>query len=196
MTSAASVTATLLGVPVCERAVVQVCFTVRSIEEAAAVWARSAGAGPFFRVGDGPMDLTNVTHLGAPAGWIHSTSLGQCGRIMIELIEQRSAWPDSLAAQLGVGQYGLHHLAWLVDDLDAESARLEGMGMSQIMSATIGAQEFRFHDARDTLGCRIEIYLGEPPVPTLFAAIARASQGWDGKDCVRGMDALVLDEPS
>jgi hypothetical protein len=141
------------------------------------------------------MELTNVSHRDGAAGWSHSTSLGQCGRVMIELIEQHSAWPESLAAQLRVGEYGLHHVAWLVDDLDAESARLEGMGIHHIMSATTGPQEFRFHDGTDGLGCRIEIYLGQPPVPAVFAAVARAAQGWNGEHCLRSLDELALDEP-
>jgi methylmalonyl-CoA/ethylmalonyl-CoA epimerase len=195
MASAASVTAALLGVPACERAVVQVCFSVRSIERSAGAWASGAGAGPFFRVGDSPMELTNVSHRDGAAGWIHSTSLGQCGRVMIELLEHHSAWPESLVDELGVGAYGLHHVAWLVDDLDAESARLDGLGMRQIMSAMAGPQEFRFHDATDGLGCRIEIYLGQPPVPAVFGAVARAARGWNGEHCLRSIDELVLDEP-
>ncbi len=194
MPSAASVTAGLLGISGCERAVIQVCFAVSSIEQSAAAWASGAGAGPFFRVGDGSMELTAVRHRGAAAGWSHSTCLGQYGRVMIELIEQYSAWPDSLAEQMGVGTYGLHHLAWLVDDLDAETARLEGMGMRQIMSATAGPQEFRFHDAGDVLGSRIEVYLGEPPVPALFGAVARAARDWDGENCLRSIEELALHE--
>ena len=73
MPSAASVTAALLGIPECERAVVQVCFAYASIEQSAAAWASGAGAGPFFRLGDGPMELAAVSHRGAAAGWSHST---------------------------------------------------------------------------------------------------------------------------
>jgi hypothetical protein len=62
-----------------------------------------------------------------------------------------------------------------------------------IMKASVGPQEFRFHDATDTLGYRVEIYHGAPPVPAFFGAVARAAANWDGRDVLRSIAALDLD---
>lgn len=174
---------------------IQVAFVVPDIVRAARAWAATLGAGPFFRLGDEPIVLDHATHRQVAADWSHSTSVGQCGRIQIELMEQYSATPQSLAADLEIGSHGLHHVAWLVDDLDAESQRLEALGCPNILISSIAGQEFRFHDARDSLGCRVEFYLGLPMVRTFFGAIQRVAQGWDGTDPVRSIVDLDLGEP-
>jgi hypothetical protein len=191
VSTAASVTALLLGMPSSDHSVVQIGFAVENIAVSAAAWSAAVGAGPFFALGDEPLVLGGVTHRGEPARWSHSTSVGQWGRVQIELTEQHSAWPDSLGEQLGVGRYGLHHTAWLVDDMDVESRRLEALGFPQIMRATLAGQEFRFHDAVATLGYRIEIYRALPPVPGVFTAVQHAAQRWDGRDALRPIEALA-----
>ena len=60
------------------------------------------------------------------------------------------------------------------------------MGMRHIMSATTGPQEFRFYDATDSLGCRVEIYLGRATGPlNVFGAVARDGRGELGTDRTR-----------
>jgi hypothetical protein len=188
--TAASVSEALLGLPGLGRPLIQLGYTVPSIEKAAVAWSELAGAGPFFRIGKGPLRLVDARHRGAPAEWSHSTSTGQCGRIMIELTEQHSAWPPSLAKSMGVGLYGLNHVAWLVDDMDAETQRLECIGVPLILTATAGPQEFRYHDAVEQLGHRIEFYLAIPQVLETFAAVREAAHGWDGRDVLRPLSAL------
>lgn len=191
-TGARSVTEALLGLSSLGRLVVQIAFVVPDIPRAARGWAATLGAGPFFRLGEDPIVLDRAIRNGAPVDWSHSTSVGQCGRVQVELMEQYSAVPDELADDLQIGSHGLHHVAWLVDDLDAESERLESLGCPNIMIGSIMGQEFRFHDARDGLGCRVEFYLGLPGVQTFFSAVARAAQGWDGTDPVRSVADLDL----
>jgi hypothetical protein len=197
MLSAAGVTAEILDLPAgtyakagVSRPVIQLGYTVPDIEQAAAAWAAAAGAGPFFRIGRGPLALVNARHRGAPAEWSHSTSAGWSGRVMIELTEQHSASPESLATEMGIGRHGLNHVTWLVDDLDDETRRLEALGIPLIIAATAGPQEFRFHDATRQLGHRIEFYLPIPAVLGMYRAVQAASRGWDGRDPVRPLSAL------
>jgi hypothetical protein len=190
--TARSVVEALLGQPAEGSPVVQIAFMVPDIPTAARAWADTFGAGPFFRLGDEPIVLDYAYHAGAPAAWSHCTSVGQCGRVQIELMEQYSAAPPALADTLAIGAHGLHHFARLVDDLDAESARLEALGCPEELVGSIQGQEFRFHDGRATVGCRLEFYLGTPGVLAFFGAVARAAQGWDGRDPIRSIADLDL----
>ena len=198
MLSAAEVSARILGLPAEgtdlagpeARPIIQLGYTVPDIEEAAGAWAQAAGAGPFFRIGRGSLALEHARHRGEPAEWSHSTSAGWSGRVMIELTEQHSALPASLAEAMGVGRFGLNHVTWLVDDLDEETRRLEALGIPLIIAATAGPQEFRFHDATRQLGHRIEFYLPIPAVLDMYCAVQDASRDWDGREVVRPLSAL------
>jgi Glyoxalase/Bleomycin resistance protein/Dioxygenase superfamily len=172
------------------RPVIQLGFTVDDIETAANQWHRACGAGPFFRIGRGPLELADTRHRGEPAQWSHSTSAGWCGGVMIELTEQHAAYPATLAQAMGVGGYGLNHVAWLVDDMQLESDRLERLGIPLIMAATLGQQEFRFHDARAQLGFRVEFYRPLPDVVDVYDGVRRAALESDGSDIVRPLSSL------
>ncbi|MBS1889188.1 MAG: VOC family protein [Actinobacteria bacterium] len=165
-----------------ERPIAHLGFAVPDIEDAVARWVETAGAGPFCRLGDGPLRLRDTVWRGAPAEWSHSTSTGQWGELLLELFESHGAHPPGLAEELGIGSYGLHHAGWFVEDLEAESARLERLGAPLIVSAGINEQDFVFHDARELIGVRVELYREQPRVVAHYEAVRRAAVGWDGSD--------------
>jgi catechol 2,3-dioxygenase-like lactoylglutathione lyase family enzyme len=157
-------------------------FAVQDIEAAVEKWVATTGAGPFCRVGTGPMRLRDVKHRGEPAAWSHSTATGQWGEILLELFENHSAEPATLASAMGVGEHGLHHVGWFVEDIEAESARLQALGIPQVISAGVNEQDLVFHDARKQIGCRIELYGALPRVVEHYQLVRRAAVGWDGTD--------------
>lgn len=165
-----------------QRPISHLGFCVPEIERAVEHWVTTAGAGPFVRLGDGPLRLRDVAWRGGPATWSHSTSTGQWGSVLLELFESHEATPAGLAEEMGVGEYGLHHVGWFVEDLEAESERLEALGAPRILSAGINEQDFVFHDARELLGTRVELYERLPRVAEHYDAVPRASEGWDGSD--------------
>jgi len=104
---------------------------------------------------------------------------------MVELLSVHSAAPDSLGRATQLGWTGLHHLARLVADLDAEAACLERHRHPQVMVATTGSgQPFAFHEG-GALGHLLEIYEPTPSLLPFYARVAAAAQGWDGSDPVR-----------
>ncbi|MBS1862107.1 MAG: VOC family protein [Actinobacteria bacterium] len=165
-----------------EKPIAHLGFAVPDVEVAVAHWVETAGAGPFCRIGNGPLRLRDTTYEGAPARWSHSTSTGQWGDLLLELFESHEAEPAGLAEALGIGSYGLHHVGWFVEDLEAESARLERLGAPLILAAGINEQDFAFHDARALIGVRVELYRKLPRVAEHYAAVRRAAVGWDGTD--------------
>lgn len=157
-------------------------FAVADIDTAVEHWVESVGAGPFCRLGEGPLRLRDTVHAGAPASWSHTTSTGQWGDLMLELFVSHEAAPASLAEALGVGEFGLHHVGWFCRDLEAESARLQRLGAPLIVRAGINEQDFAFHDARALIGVRVELYEELPRVAAHYAAVRSAAAGWDGTD--------------
>jgi Glyoxalase/Bleomycin resistance protein/Dioxygenase superfamily len=157
-------------------------FCVPDIDAAVEHWVATAGAGPFCRLGAGPLRLRDVTYRGASATWSHSTSTGQWGSLLLELFESHVATPAGLAEEMGVGTFGLHHVGWFVDDVEVESARLERLGAPRIVAAGINEQDFVFHDARELIGVRVELYEKLPRVVEHYEAVRRAAEGWDGSD--------------
>lgn len=155
-------------------------FNVPDIGAAVDRWVETTGAGPFVRIGEGPIALTEASHRGESAEWWHSTATGQWGEVMIEISEGHSAFPASLAEEMGVGVFGLHHVGWFATDLEAEGERLERSGAPLILAARRGEQRIRFHDARTTVGARIEIYEPQHAVLDHFALLRKAAADWDG----------------
>lgn len=163
-----------------DRPITHLGFAVPDIEAAVERWRKTVGAGPFCRVGGSPLRLRDVTHHGDPAEWSHTTATGQWGELLLELFESHSATPDSLAAGLGVGEYGLHHVGWFVDDVAAESRRLEALGAPLIVAAGVNEQDIVFHDARELIGARVEVYEELPRVAEHYRLVRAAAGAWDG----------------
>lgn len=157
-------------------------FCVPDIAAAVDHWTKVAGAGPFCLLGDGPLRLRDAAYRGAEASWSHSTSTGQWGSIMLELFESHEAVPAEFAEEMGVGVHGLHHVGWFVDDLRAESARLESLGAPLIFAGGINEQDFAFHDARTLIGVRVELYEPLPRVVAHYDTVRRAAVDWGGED--------------
>lgn len=90
-------------------------------------FSAATGAGPFFAMEHLAFD--EVTFDGGPAVYDHSSAFGQWGEVLVELTVVHDARPAGFAAALTAPGTGLGHVAWLADDLEAETARLRALGM-------------------------------------------------------------------
>ena len=61
----------------------------------------------------------------------------------------------------------MHHLGYLVEDLDAQLARAEKLGLSQVMSGGFGALRFAYVDTAADLGVLTELV--EDPDGVMFS---------------------------
>jgi hypothetical protein len=168
----------LLGAPV------QIAYAVDDLDAAARTWAQRSGAGPFFVVEH--IAVKNVRYRGAPATFDHSSAYGQWGDVMVELVKDHTVGPSPVRDVVGEHGTGLHHLAYFVSDLVAESARLDAVGWPQALYAeTNSGTAFVFHDATAELGHMIELYVASESLQGFYAMVAEAANGWDGRDPVR-----------
>ncbi len=145
---------------------------------AAVDWAVSVlGAGPFFLIDH--LEFDEVTFDGRPAVYDHSSAFGQWGAIRLELTKVHFASPG-LAETLVPA--GVGHVAWLADDLDAETARL---GLPLFHTGRAGPVRAHWFDARATLGHHVEVLQASPELLGFYDRIRRAAEDWDGRDRLR-----------
>lgn len=158
---------------------VQLAYAVDDVERAAATFAATFGAGPFF-VRHHPV-LATVDARGARGTFHHSSAYGQWGDVQVELVALHDDPPPP----------GLHHVARFVPSLDEEVARLTASGWPLLFEASSSSGvRFAFCDARPDLGHLLEVYEPVPALVELYAGVAMAADGWDGSSSVRPMEAL------
>ena len=147
-------------------------------------WAvKTFGAGPFYLVEHLPFD--EVTFHGEPGTYDHSSAFGQWGDVKLELTQVHSATPAGLADAFGGATPRLGHVAWLTDDLEQETARLEAHGVPLFHTGRSGAVRAHWFDARETLGCHVEVLRRSPQVLGFYELMRVSADGWDGSDPLR-----------
>ena len=163
-----------LGAPV------QVAYPVADVHAAARQWAARTAAGPFFVVEHIGLEAARID--GAPGPFDHSSAYGQWGAVMVELVEEHTP------ALVSPGR-GVHHLAFVVDDLAAAMAWCVDVGWPErLWARTSSGLEFAFMDATTGVaapGHLVELYEPADRLLAFYAMVAAAASGWDGTDPVR-----------
>ena len=164
----------------------QLAYFVPDIDAAATAHSAAFGSGPYFAFRHVP--LISSEHRGVERPFDHSSAYGQWGNVMVEFLQQHN--PDPSACHdlypQGSGQYGLHHTAVWVNNLQEAITRFDaaGMPLAQISTTAFGT-DFAFVDARSSLGHMIELYEGTAILRGFYAMVRESAQGWDGSDPIR-----------
>jgi hypothetical protein len=159
-------------------------YVVDDLQVAAERFARRVGAGPFLLIEHVP--LVDVTYRGAAGRYDHSTAFAQWGPVIVELSQVHEAHPSGLGDFLGARRApAIGHVAWLVDDLEAESNRLEQSGLPLVHTGSSGPVAAHWHDGESLLGHPVEILRRCPEILGFYSAIGAAARDWDGADPLR-----------
>jgi catechol 2,3-dioxygenase-like lactoylglutathione lyase family enzyme len=143
---------------------------------------RTLGVGPFLvheHVRFETFTLADGTTVEDPEYFDHSAAFAAWGPVVLELAVVHSVDP-ALASAYGLGTPGLGHVSWVVDDLGAESARLEAQGCRLIHTATSGAVAVAWHDGGPLFPHPIEVHLAGPPILGMHGRLSALAAGWDG----------------
>jgi len=160
-------------------------YVVSDLEAGVQEFAARYGAGPFYAIEHLVFD--EVTYLGTPASYDHSSAFGQWGPIMVELTEVHDAQPAGLREALVAPGGGVGHIAWLVDSLEAETARLEGLGMRLFHSGRSGPVSVAWFDGASLFGHPVEVLERRDEILGFYAALAATAADWDGARPFRGV---------
>lgn len=159
-------------------------YVVDDLEQAASRLASTTGAGPFLMIEHVP--LSEVTYRGAPACYDHSTAFAGWGPAIVEISQIHAAEPAGLRDFFTTGRHpALGHVAWLVEDLDAESARLSAAGMPVVHSGGSGPVRANWHDGGAVFGHPIEVHQSGPQLLGFYEVITAAARNWDGSRPLR-----------
>jgi len=168
-------------------------YWVRDLDQAVSVAVRTLGVGPFLVHRDIRFDsfrLADGTEVSDPSYLDHSAAFAAWGPIVLELGQIHSVAPE-LAAAYGVSRPGPGHVSWLVDDLDAESVRLEAVGCRLIHTASIGAVNVAWHDGGSMFAHPIEVHRVSAPIVGMHARLSALAADWDGREAQLPMAAGV-----
>lgn len=162
----------------------QIAYFVQDVRAAAVAHAATFGSGPYFVADNIP--LKNCLHRGRPTPLDHSSAYGQWNELMVEFVQQNNLGPSVFHDMFAGGEEGLHHVALIVDGLDAARAACAQAGFETALEAEMN-DGFRFlmMDAVDRYGHMIELYEGAPVLTGFYDFVKQASVGFDGKDLIR-----------
>lgn len=155
-----------------------------------------SGIGPWFYARD--LHLAS-RYRGERQDLVISVAFAYTGDQMIELVVQDNDVPSSFKEHLALHpEGGLHHIAYMSDDLDASIADLKARGMDFIK-----VQEFLASDGSpteiymETRGARDPIFTQivlPSPWDGAFARLKEIAAAWDGSEPRRDMRDLLPPE--
>jgi hypothetical protein len=158
----------------------QIAYVVDDLDAAIARWVEIVHAGPFFRIDNARIE--DLRYRGAAASAALSLAVGNSGGVQIELIQLMDGAP-SVYREL---PRGVHHLALLARDFEADSARLARLGHPLAWSLTLpGICRVRYHDTVATFGHFVELWESTETMRGLLDMVEGAARDWDGRDPVR-----------
>lgn len=155
-------------------------FVVDDLPRAAALWAQTYGAGPFFLFAE--MEFEELTYLEQPFAWRHSAAYGRFGALAVEL--QTFAFPEpmpELEARISPGLNKCNHICYVAADVEEASAKLTTLGYPRFLQGRNGDHHFYWHDARHSLGHCVEISNDSDSTREFRTAMSLVSQDWHGE---------------
>lgn len=165
----------------------QLGYVVADLDTSIARWRARHDLGPWTVFRNVRLD---GRHLGEPVTVTMDVGLAYRGDLQIELIhvtnDSRSPYRDAHGQPL----VGLHHVAWVVDDLDAALAQLTARGLRVVFEAHNPSTRVAYLDDAGDPGVRVEVIEGAGMRDMIAHGIAEA-RAWDGADPVRIIDVAA-----
>ena len=131
----------------------QEAFVVRDLDEAMRAFTDTIGCPKWATF---PVFGAPYRYRGRDIESSVALAFGRSGKVQIELIQpvDGEGLTHDFLAEFGPGA---HHLAYLVDDTDAEVDRAQADGIECVMSGYIGTLSFAYLDTFDRLGVYTEL---------------------------------------
>jgi hypothetical protein len=150
-------------------------------------WHRTFDAGPFWVTDVEPAEQIYDGRPTSSAWRLAVTYIGQSNiEIVAPLNDAPSVWSDGLAVAPHIPPAGLfHHIVLDTDDFDARRDILLASGAKYGMSLKISGRRVHYVDAREILGCFVELVEWMPWTASVIDYMKETCATWDGKDELR-----------
>lgn len=169
-------------------AIDQIGIIVDDIDSGIETWMKRLGIGPWtvFR---------NVRITGEYRGQATSVTcevaMGYQGTTQVELMQITNDAPSPYRDAAGELLMGMHHMAWVVDDLDAAIASAEADGMKLVFKAGSPGTRVAYMEIDDQRGMMFE-FIESPTTRELMDSGIAATRTWDGTNPITVIDLAAL----
>lgn len=161
----------------------QIAWVTDDLDEAIAQWHALVGVGPWTV-------YRNVTlegiYLDEPVTVRMDVGLAYQGETQIELIAPIGTGPSPYHDPSGRPFKGMHHVAWLVDEVASAARAASETGLEIVFEAESGGGITRvaYLAAPDNPAMLLELIEATPPILEGFASGIAAARDWDGSNPV------------
>lgn len=165
----------------------QIGYLVDDLEQSIGRWQQHFGVGPWtvFR---------NVSlegkYRGEPVMVTMDVGLGYQGELQVELIQVTNAAKSPYRDEQGRALHGMHHVAWVVTDLDRAIARLTATGLRVVFEASNPATRVAYLENEAEPGVFYEVIHGIGMRELIQQGI-EAARNWDGSNPIHVIDTAV-----
>jgi methylmalonyl-CoA/ethylmalonyl-CoA epimerase len=166
----------------------QIGFLVHDLDAAVHRWTAHSRVGPWTIYRNIVLD----GHFrGMPTRVKMDVALGYQCDMQIELITVTNDAPSPYRASDGTRLSGLHHLARIVDDLEAAVADAQACGLKVEFTASNSSTSVAYLRALEEPGTLFEFIEGEGMRAMWEAGVAQA-RAWDGREPNRTIDFAAI----
>lgn len=162
----------------------QIGYLVQDLDASIDRWIRLMGVGPWtmFR------NVAMAGHYRGVAGVVTmEVALAYQGSVQIELIKVTNNAPSPYRDAAGRPLLGMHHVAWVVEELDTAVAHAISDGLRLAYNAGNAATRVAYMEADHEPGVLFEFIEGAGMRDMIAAGIA-ASRQWDGSNPIEVID--------
>ena len=128
---------------------------------------------------------------GQPTSVTCEVAMGYQGEMQIELMQITNNEPSPYRNDTGELLRGVHHIAWLVDDLDAAVEQAVADGMRLVFKAGSPGTNVAYLETDGQRGMMFE-FIESPITRELIASGIAATKIWDGSDPVTIVDMAAV----
>lgn len=156
----------------------QLAYLVEDLERSLHHWTQFTGVGPWTVYRN--TSLQGVCRGVTTTVKMH-VALSYQGEMQIELIQPLSRSPSPYQHEDGRIRVGMHHIAWISEDIDRDAALAQQRGLEPVFLASNGAVRVAYLESPEEPGLLLELIEATPAVLGGFASGLQASRDWDGR---------------
>jgi methylmalonyl-CoA/ethylmalonyl-CoA epimerase len=165
----------------------QIGYLVDDLEHSIERWIGRFGVGPWTVFRNVRLD---GRHRGELVRVTMDVALAYQGDIQIELIKVTNDAASPYRTEAGQPILGIHHVAWVVDDIDVAVSRLTAKGLKVAFDAGNQTTRVAYLEDEDEPGVLYEVIQGTGMRELIHQGVA-ATRAWDGSNPIQTIEAAV-----